>query len=50
MPGDRGGLGLLLQGALLNNGQVCAAYIRFYVDERRVDEFTETKGVWLTLA
>ncbi|HEX6352907.1 aldehyde dehydrogenase family protein [Actinophytocola sp.] len=30
-----------LQGALLNSGQVCAAYTRFYVDERRVDEFTE---------
>ncbi|GAA2067582.1 aldehyde dehydrogenase DhaS [Catenulispora yoronensis] len=30
-----------LQGALLNSGQVCAAYTRFYVDRRRVDEFTE---------
>ncbi|WP_129667610.1 aldehyde dehydrogenase family protein, partial [Phytoactinopolyspora endophytica] len=30
-----------LQGALLNSGQVCAAYTRFYVDSRRVDEFTE---------
>jgi acyl-CoA reductase-like NAD-dependent aldehyde dehydrogenase len=30
-----------LQGALLNSGQVCAAYTRFYVDARRVDEFTE---------
>ena len=30
-----------LQGGLLNSGQVCAAYTRFYVDRRRVDEFTE---------
>ncbi|GAA4242617.1 aldehyde dehydrogenase DhaS [Actinomadura meridiana] len=30
-----------LQGALLNSGQVCAAYTRLYVDRRRVDEFTE---------
>ncbi|MGH3518572.1 MAG: aldehyde dehydrogenase family protein [Haloechinothrix sp.] len=30
-----------LQGALLNSGQVCAAYTRFFVDARRVDEFTE---------
>jgi aldehyde dehydrogenase (NAD+) len=30
-----------LQGALLNSGQVCAAYTRFYVDSKRVDEFTE---------
>ncbi|MEU6260230.1 aldehyde dehydrogenase family protein [Streptomyces griseorubiginosus] len=30
-----------LQGALLNSGQVCAAYSRFYVDRRRADEFTE---------
>ncbi|MFH8986306.1 aldehyde dehydrogenase family protein [Streptomyces varsoviensis] len=29
-----------LRGALLNSGQVCAAYTRFYVDRRRVDEFT----------
>ncbi|KAA5830193.1 aldehyde dehydrogenase family protein [Saccharopolyspora hirsuta] len=28
-----------LQGALLNSGQVCAAYTRFYVDSKRVDEF-----------
>ncbi len=28
-----------LGGALLNSGQVCAAYTRFYVDERRADEF-----------
>ncbi|MBS2552366.1 aldehyde dehydrogenase, partial [Catenulispora sp. NL8] len=30
-----------LQGGLLNSGQVCAAYTRFYVDRRRVDEFTD---------
>ncbi|WEV23801.1 aldehyde dehydrogenase family protein [Streptomyces sp. 71268] len=30
-----------VQGALLNSGQVCAAYARFYVDRRRVEEFTE---------
>ncbi|WP_330241458.1 aldehyde dehydrogenase family protein [Streptomyces sp. NBC_00525] len=30
-----------VQGALLNSGQVCAAYSRFYVDARRADEFTE---------
>ncbi|MFI0371007.1 aldehyde dehydrogenase family protein [Actinomadura sp. 1N219] len=30
-----------LQGALLNSGQVCAAYTRLYVDRRRADEFTE---------
>ncbi|MFE5699842.1 aldehyde dehydrogenase family protein [Rhodococcus koreensis] len=30
-----------LQGALLNSGQVCAAYTRFFVDSKRVDEFTE---------
>jgi acyl-CoA reductase-like NAD-dependent aldehyde dehydrogenase len=29
-----------LQGALLNSGQVCAAYTRFYVHQSRVDEFT----------
>lgn len=29
------------QGALLNSGQVCAAYARFYVDRRRAEEFTE---------
>ena len=29
-----------LQAALLNSGQVCAAYTRFYVDSARVDEFT----------
>jgi acyl-CoA reductase-like NAD-dependent aldehyde dehydrogenase len=27
-------------GALFNSGQVCAAYARFYVDRKRVDEFT----------
>jgi acyl-CoA reductase-like NAD-dependent aldehyde dehydrogenase len=30
-----------LQGALLNSGQVCAAYTRFFVDSKRVDEFTD---------
>lgn len=30
-----------VRGALLNSGQVCAAYARFYVDRRRVEEFTE---------
>ncbi|MFJ9900659.1 aldehyde dehydrogenase family protein [Streptomyces sp. NPDC091280] len=30
-----------LQGALLNSGQVCAAYTRVYVDRHRIDEFTE---------
>ncbi len=30
-----------VQGALFNSGQVCAAYSRFYVDRRRVEEFTE---------
>jgi aldehyde dehydrogenase (NAD+)/betaine-aldehyde dehydrogenase len=30
-----------VQGALFNSGQVCAAYARFYVDRRRVDEFVE---------
>lgn len=30
-----------MQGALLNSGQVCAAYTRLYVDRRRADEFTE---------
>ncbi|GAB2742072.1 aldehyde dehydrogenase DhaS [Salinifilum aidingensis] len=30
-----------LQGALLNSGQVCAAYTRFYVDRRRHDEFAD---------
>ncbi|MBL1102011.1 aldehyde dehydrogenase family protein [Streptomyces sp. 205] len=29
-----------LQGALLNSGQVCAAYTRFYVHSDRLDEFT----------
>ena len=28
-------------GGLLNSGQVCAAYTRFYVDRRRSDEFAE---------
>ncbi len=28
-----------LQGALLNSGQVCAAYSRFYVDRSRAEEF-----------
>jgi acyl-CoA reductase-like NAD-dependent aldehyde dehydrogenase len=30
-----------LQGALLNSGQVCAAYTRFFVDSQRVDEFAD---------
>lgn len=28
-----------VQGAMFNTGQACAAYTRFYVDARRVDEF-----------
>ena len=30
-----------LLGGLVNSGQACAAYSRFYVDRRRADEFTE---------
>ena len=30
-----------LMGGLLNSGQVCAAYTRFYVDRKRSDEFAE---------
>lgn len=30
-----------LQGALLNNGQVCAAYTRFFVERERAEEFAE---------
>src|SRR5215207_3471714 len=30
-----------LQGALLNAGQVCVAYARFFVDAKRADEFAE---------
>ncbi|WP_020497973.1 aldehyde dehydrogenase family protein [Sciscionella marina] len=30
-----------VQGALLNSGQVCAAYSRFYVDRARADEFVD---------
>ena len=30
-----------LQGALLNSGQVCAAYTRFYVERSRANEFAE---------
>ena len=30
-----------IMGGLLNCGQVCAAYTRFYVDHRRADEFAE---------
>jgi aldehyde dehydrogenase (NAD+) len=30
-----------LMGGLLNSGQVCAAYTRFYVAGRRADEFTD---------
>jgi acyl-CoA reductase-like NAD-dependent aldehyde dehydrogenase len=33
------------QGALLNSGQVCAAFARIYVDSRRADEFTEKLAV-----
>ena len=34
-------VGGALQGALLNSGQVCAAYSRFFVDRSRADEFAE---------
>jgi acyl-CoA reductase-like NAD-dependent aldehyde dehydrogenase len=34
-------VGGCLQGALLNSGQVCAAYSRFYVHRARADEFAE---------
>jgi acyl-CoA reductase-like NAD-dependent aldehyde dehydrogenase len=30
-----------IMGGLLNCGQVCAAYTRFYVDHRRADEFAD---------
>jgi aldehyde dehydrogenase (NAD+)/betaine-aldehyde dehydrogenase len=30
-----------VQGALVNSGQVCVAFTRFFVDRRRVDEFAE---------
>ena len=30
-----------IMGGLLNCGQVCAAYTRFYVDRKRADEFAE---------
>ncbi|BCB76600.1 aldehyde dehydrogenase DhaS [Phytohabitans flavus] len=30
-----------LQGAFFNSGQVCGALTRFYVDEKRADEFAE---------
>jgi len=30
-----------LQGALLNSGQVCAAYTRFFVERPRAEEFAE---------
>ncbi|KAA2267152.1 aldehyde dehydrogenase [Solihabitans fulvus] len=33
-----------VRGGLLNSGQVCAAYARFYVDRARADEFTEKLG------
>ncbi len=33
-----------LMGGLLNCGQVCAAYTRFYVDHERADEFAEKIG------
>lgn len=32
---------LNLQGGLLNSGQVCAAFSRFYVDEKRAEEFAD---------
>ncbi|MGH8868214.1 MAG: aldehyde dehydrogenase family protein [Actinomycetes bacterium] len=31
-------------GGLVNSGQACAAYSRFYVDRSRADEFTEKLG------
>ena len=34
-----------LNGAMFNSGQVCAAYSRFYVDEKRADEFAEKLAV-----
>ncbi len=33
-----------LMGGLLNCGQVCAAYTRFYVDHKRADEFAQKMG------
>lgn len=33
-----------LLGGLFNSGQVCAALSRFYVDEKRADEFAEKLG------
>ena len=33
-----------VMGGLLNCGQVCAAYTRFYVDRQRADEFAEKIG------
>ena len=33
-----------IMGGLLNCGQVCAAYTRFYVDHQRADEFAEKIG------
>ncbi|MEU0938034.1 aldehyde dehydrogenase family protein [Embleya sp. NPDC005971] len=37
-----------LQGALLNSGQVCAAYSRFYVDRARAAEFTDKLAAAVT--
>jgi acyl-CoA reductase-like NAD-dependent aldehyde dehydrogenase len=34
-----------LQAGLFNTGQVCAAYTRFFVDEKRADEFAEKLAV-----
>jgi aldehyde dehydrogenase (NAD+)/betaine-aldehyde dehydrogenase len=34
-----------LQGALLNSGQVCAAYARFFVERARAEEFAEKCAV-----
>jgi acyl-CoA reductase-like NAD-dependent aldehyde dehydrogenase len=37
-----------LFGGLVNSGQACAAYSRFYVDSRRADEFTDKLGAALS--
>lgn len=34
-----------LQGAFFNAGQVCVAYARFYVQDKRAEEFAEKAGV-----
>ncbi len=33
-----------LRGAMMNAGQVCVAYSRFYVDSKRIDEFATKAG------